>query len=312
MSKQKNQGFIKQHIVPRAYLNGFATPGKGKDKYMIGVRQKDLKHYITSTNNVGYIPNYYDIDFLEDTKQWEHYFADKIEAPCLRTIKNLIAKVTLSNFGIINLTNSDKSNLSKFIVIQFLRVPDFIDYQISNAQNQIVPNYKREFLATYGNLLNSKQKKTVKRVSFTDVQIKHFILSYITDSNKIKQYSCILMSKPWVVYINRNYQVMPFITSDNPVVMTNLQTHSFSRSDNGIGNTNTVIFFPINPYIAIGIYPYQFRDSLKQRDSNELICSDKDMKFIITMNQCEISQCYNQAFIPIDLYNEIYKEGNQN
>ena len=58
MPKKKDHGYTKQHIVPRAYLNGFATPGKGKDKYMIGVRQKDLKHYTTSTNNVGYIQNY--------------------------------------------------------------------------------------------------------------------------------------------------------------------------------------------------------------------------------------------------------------
>ena len=41
MPKKKDHGYTKQHIVPRAYLNGFATPGKGKDKYMIGVRQKD-------------------------------------------------------------------------------------------------------------------------------------------------------------------------------------------------------------------------------------------------------------------------------
>ena len=40
MPKKKDHGYTKQHIVPRAYLNGFATPGKGKDKYMIGVRKK--------------------------------------------------------------------------------------------------------------------------------------------------------------------------------------------------------------------------------------------------------------------------------
>ena len=28
MPKKKDHGYTKQHIVPRAYLNGFATPGK--------------------------------------------------------------------------------------------------------------------------------------------------------------------------------------------------------------------------------------------------------------------------------------------
>ena len=161
-------------------------------------------------------------------------------------------------------------------------------------------------------MVSNEQKKAVKRVSFTDNQVKHFILSYITNPDKMEQYCRILIDKPWVVYINRYYQALPFITSDNPVVMTNLKTRSFSRGDNGIGNASTVIFFPINPYIAIGIYPYQFRDYLKKWESKELICSDEDIQFIITMNQCELSQCHNQAFIPIDLYNEIYKEGNLN
>lgn len=46
MPKKKDHGYTKQHIVPRAYLNGFATPGKGKDKYMIGVRQKKTSSII--------------------------------------------------------------------------------------------------------------------------------------------------------------------------------------------------------------------------------------------------------------------------
>ena len=273
---------------------------------MIGVWQKDLKHFITSTNNVGYLQNYYDISFLNDTKQWEHYFANEIETPGLKTIKNLIAKVTLSNNGKINLYKREKHDLSRFVVAQFLRVPDFIDYQISNAQSNFIPNYKREFLSLYENVLNCDQKKAVKKISFTNEQVKNLILSHITDSHKMEQYCRILMDKPWVVYINSFYQTIPFITSDNPVVITNLKTRSFSRSDNGIGNRNSIIFFPINPYIAIGIYPFQFKDTIKQWENKELICLEKDINFIITMNQCELSQCHNQTFIPIHLYNKIY------
>ena len=102
-----------------------------------------------------------------------------------------------------------KAILSKFIVAQFLRVPDFIDYQINNAQSNIFPSYKSKFLALYGNLLSNEQKKAVKRVSFTDNQVKHFILSYITNPDKMEQYCRILIDKPWVVYINRYYQALP-------------------------------------------------------------------------------------------------------
>ena len=140
MSKQNNKGFIKQHIVPKAYLNHFATLGRGNNKFLIGVQQKDLKHYIDSTDNVGYQKDYYDdAEYPNDKKHWEHFYATEIEAPCLKTIKNLIAKVTLSHDGNICLTNCEKYDLSKFIIAQFLRVPDFIDYQIANAQNKIFP-----------------------------------------------------------------------------------------------------------------------------------------------------------------------------
>lgn len=308
MPKKKDCSFTKQHIVPQAYLNGFATKGKGKDKYMIGVRQKNLTHFITSTNNVGYKRDYYDIEFLDDKKHWEHFFATEIEAPCLKTITNLIAKVTLSIGGNYMLTDSEKYDLSRFIIAQFSRVPQFIDYQINNAQYDILPKNKNEFLFMYNHVLSKKQKEVVKNIRFTDDQIKHFILSYINNPQKTNQYCEILMSKPWVVYINSCYKDIPFITSDNPVVMTNLRTRSFSRSDNGLGNSNTVIFLPINPYIAIGIYPHQFRDSLRQWESKELICSENDISFITTMNNCELSQCHNQAFVPVDFYEAIYKE----
>ncbi len=309
MTKKKDRSFTKQHVVPRAYLNHFATPGRGKNKFLIGVRQNDLKHYIDSTDNVGYQKDYYDdAEYPDDKKHWEHFYATEIEAPCLKTITNLIAKVTLSSDGNICLTNSEKYDLSKFIVAQFLRVPNFIDYQIYNAQNKMFPQYKTEFLTTFNHLLSKQQKGTINNICFTDDQVKHIILSNINDLQKLNRYCEILISKPWVVYINRYYKEMPFITSDNPVVMTNLRTKSFSRSDNGLGNQNTVIFFPINPYISIGIYPHQFRDSLRRWESKELICSEQDISFITTMNTCEISQCHNQAFVPIYFYETIYKE----
>lgn len=75
--KNKNE-YTKQHIVPKSYLKRFAQ--KGESAYRIGVIQKDNRHYIDSINNVGYIKNYYDVDFLEDKKKWEHYFDDNVES----------------------------------------------------------------------------------------------------------------------------------------------------------------------------------------------------------------------------------------
>lgn len=305
--RKKENAFTKQHIVPRAYINNFADRGTGKDKYLIGVVQKNRKHYIQSTNNIGYIENYYDVACSDDTKKWEHFFDQEIERPCLKTIKNIIARVFMSNFRDIVLTDAERMSLSRFIIAQFLRVPDFIDYQINNAQNNIFPKYISEFLLIYNEVLTEQQKNVVKNIRFTNDQIKDFILSYVNDPQKAAQYCEILMSKPWVLYINKCCDSIPFITSDNPVIMTNLHTKSFSRSDNGLGNQNTVIFFPINPYIAIGIYPHSFSSSLKKVNCREVILSEKDISFITTMNKCEINQCYNQFFMPVYFYNIVYE-----
>lgn len=309
MSKKKDRSFTKQHIVPRAYLNHFAIPGRGKNKYIIGVIQKDSKHYTDSTDKVGYQKDYYDdVEYPDDIKHWEHFYEKEIETPCLKTIMNLTAKVTLSSDGNICITKSEKYDLSKFIIAQFLRVPEFIDYQIDNALNKIFPQHISEFLRTFDHLLSEQQKIAVRNIRFTDNQVKHLILLNINDLQKLNRYCEFLVNKPWVIYINRYYKEIPFITSDNPVVMMNLHTKSFSRSDNGLGNPNTVIFFPINPYIAIGIYPHKFRDSLRHWERKELICSEKDVSFITIMNICEISQCHNQAFMPVYFYETFYME----
>lgn len=113
--KNKNE-YTKQHIVPKSYLKRFAQ--KGETAYRIGVIQKDNRHYIDSINNVGYIKNYYDIDFLEDKKKWEHYFDDNVEKPCDIPISHIISRVYLSNTDAIVLYEQDKLILSRYIITQ--------------------------------------------------------------------------------------------------------------------------------------------------------------------------------------------------
>ena len=309
MPKKKDNSFTKQHIVPKFYLNGFGTRENKKGKFRIGVLQKGKKHFIDCTDNVGYIKNYYDDELLEDRKQWEHYYKEVIEDPCSKTIRNIIARVTLSNFGHIKLTVNERRDLSIFIVAQFTRVPQFIDYQITNAKEKFIPDFKEQFLRRYGAMLSEDKREIINGIDLTESQLKNILLTNINDRSKMEKYCSILQNRIWVVYINKIYNLIPFITSDNPVVMVNIETKSFSRSDNGIGNENTIIFLPLNPYIGIGVYPPKYWDALQHNNCRELLCNEKDMGFIQTMAKCEMNQCYKQLFLPQTYFNKLFMEG---
>ena len=309
MSKQKKEGFIKQHIVPQSYLNGFASVEKKKSQHKIGVLHKSGKCFCASTKDVGFIKNYYDDKKLPDIKHWEHYYCNEIEASCIKTIRKLIAKVTLSNFGHVSITESEKYNLSRFIIAQFTRVPQFIDHQITIAKSDLIPSFKRKILRRYGRFLSNEKREVVNGFGFTDDELKNIVLTNINDRTKNDSYCRDLTKKIWILYINKVYRCFPFITSDNPIVMYNVLKKSFSRSDNGIGNDNSIIYVPLCPYLAIGIYPEGYRFSLNANDCKEVILDENDFGFIFKMANCEIEQCYQHAFIPLFFYKEIVEEG---
>ena len=71
--------YTDQHIVPKRYLDRFGT--KGRKATMIGTRmlkKGQVNFFIAATDDVGYIKNYYDVTDKDDSKYWEHFFANTI------------------------------------------------------------------------------------------------------------------------------------------------------------------------------------------------------------------------------------------
>lgn len=297
----KKGDFTNQHIVPVSYLRRFAE--KGKSTYRIGVIQRGKRHYIDAVENVGYIKNYYDISFLDDVKHWEHYFNNEIESPCRMPMTNLIAKAVLSVPNRTILSDNDRLIMSKFIITQFLRVPSFIDYHILDFEEKI-EEYKSQIIDSHP--FSQEQLDVIKGFSFSKDEKRNIILSGITDPTRLNRYCRIVANKPWVVYVNCT--ALPFITSDNPVVMTNIRSHSNSRSDNGIGNENTILFFPVSPRIALGIYPYRYAPLIEECDGKSVYLYNDDLSMIDKMNKVILAQCYKQCFVPLDFYKDLYQE----
>jgi len=90
--------YVNQHIVPKRYLDRFAS--QIGDKRIIGTRlytRGKVKFFLESTDNVGFIKNYYDVSDKEDPKYWEHFFASEIDSLCGKELSNIISTITMSH-----------------------------------------------------------------------------------------------------------------------------------------------------------------------------------------------------------------------
>ena len=307
--------FVRQHIVPQAYLKRFADKrikkrGKGKDDYIIGVRDINGKIYEQNIKQIGYIKNYYDVEYLDNPKKWEHFYGENIDVLYGKPLERIIAKITLSQGDKINFTSEEKAVLSKIIISQWLRVPDNIDEKIKYSK-LFFNDYKKAFLKVNEKLLTKSHKRIVKNIEFTDNQIKDIILSTINEDEHLEKYCEFLYRKNWIIYINP-FKDLPYITCDNPIVTLNILEKTAKRDKNGLGLWYTVIYFPITSKIAIMIYP-NF-DSYEECYENNCIRTMADEEFIVAMNYNLSLQMYKQTFLPIEFLNGLksIKDDNKN
>ena len=301
MSKKKP--FTTQHIGPVSYLRRFAT--KGNSAYRIGVICID-KHFIDSIDNVGYIKHYYDIEG-EDSKKWEHYYGKEIEPLYGKPLDGIIAGVTLSPNKQVILDEKKKKLLSKLLISQWLRVPDFLDVkirQLPSMLNQI----KKDFLVQNKGKISREIEHKIKAFGYPFSKRKDLILSIINREDKLSMYVDVLSSKLWIMYYNPYYTKVPFITSDNPVVAINMVSKSIHREDNGINNNRTAIFFPLSPSIAVAIYSTPIKNIIPEIDGEKRVLSEIDYQLVSTINTKIAEQSYKEVFLPLKYYEDLFKE----
>ncbi len=297
--------FEKQHIVPQSYLKRFATQNPKNKKYIIGVRDKSLRLFSQSIENVGFLKNYYDTSFHDDNKYWEHYFANEIEPLYGEKLNSIIVKATMSQPQAIVLDESDKEALTTMMCFQMLRNPGYIDKTINGMPSFI--NEQKKKIIKCNSELTSEQIRIIKKIDFSKDKCKEEILNIITNSERYKRFSRILANKAWFVFFNSISDTMPFITSDKPIVFCRLIPGK--ELEFGLGRNDTFIYYPITPTIMIAIYPsVLFTVNMKDKSDVVKKLTLKDLKFICKINCRQISDCYKQAFLPIDLYNHV-KEG---
>lgn len=203
------------------------------------------------------------------------------------------------------LDEQDKEALTTMMCFQMLRNPGYIDKTI-RSMPEFINNQKKKIIK-YNPELTSEQVRLIKKIDYSKDKCKEEILNIITNSDRYKRFAMVLLNKAWFVYINPISHIMPFITSDKPVVFCKLLPDK--EFEFGIGRNDILIYYPISPSIMIAVYPsFLFATYIKENSDVILNLTDNDVKFIHEINCHQINDCYKQAFLPMVLYNEIMKE----
>lgn len=292
-----SEQFKNQHIVPVSYLNHFGTKQKS-GKYLIGARtvkdNKLSKPFRQSTENVGYICNYYDVPEREDPKHWEHFLDEKFDRLCGQKLEHIIAHAAVSPNKTVILDDDRKDLLSKIIISQILRVPDFFDFGYKKFQ-EVMKKTKGDLIDTFSAIAQDKVH-IVENLQVTNTQQKDMILTGAFDERRFEKYCNILKTKVWVAFYNCDYKKTPFVTCDNPVLVINQAGNKTGVFVNGLIQNDTFIFFPVSPAVMIAIYsPTILCGGISLFNGMKVNLTSEE-KFVSFINRKLINQAFKHVF----------------
>lgn len=301
MAKQ----FVNQHIVPKRYLDRFASKVDGK--YIIGTRyyeKKQPKLFMASTADVGYIKNFYDVTDRDDPKYWEHFFAREIDSLCGREMDNLISTITLSQYDVPVLSEHYKQVLSKVTVAQMMRVPSSVAY-IKEIYPRIEKAVKDSVIAAIPDSLMAKYKPKIQNIKLDEQWQKEQFFNHSFAPENFDRYCSLMQDRIWVVYVNTQRDNMPFATSDNPVLVEGVGKKELGLFHNGLANPSTCIFYPISPTIAVASYSRAGIMSVvaDELDGRKFFLGE--LKYIMDKNIKIMEQAHRHSFIPQPLFDAI-------
>ena len=181
--------YTDNHIVPVAYLKRFGYDSR--KKRLIGTRyqgKQGLKLFENSVENVGYIKNFYDTEFKDDTKYWEHFFNKEFDTLCGKDLETIISAINLSVENAIVLNSHFKDVLSRIIMSQILRVPSSID-RIKDINAKMEKEYEEQYEQLRSNHPNEKIYNVFYELKFSDEQLKEIYLNSVFSKDTFERFT---------------------------------------------------------------------------------------------------------------------------
>lgn len=267
----------KHHYIPRFYLKRFSINNNGKS---VGLYNLDNRKFIQNAplKNQAYINFLYGED-------------DEIE--------NVLAKMEGNVARMFYYWTEEKqlypppaeSNgfklLKRFILYQFFRTPK------SGSDLMVKLNYN---LKTVIKEFKPHLWKTMKDLTLVYENPVLLALIYSFENEKFLDF----LDCKFLV----NLSILPFITSDAPVILYN---QLLEQSDNYLGATGLIakglqIFYPIHPRLMICLYDSNVYDF---GDGCDNCCSTESIEEVHQFNGLQLANCKSQLFFD-DLISEEY------
>ena len=166
---------------------------------------------------------------------------------------------------------------------------------------------KQEIASLLPPFLLEKYGEQIRNIEFSKQYQKELVLNHAFEPKNFDRYCKILQNDFWIVYVNVLRDKMPFVTSDNPVLVEGIGKTETGLFSNGLVSPTTCIFYPLSPAIAVAIY---------SRNGMLGVAADKydgkkveidEMQYIGAKNAKIIDQAHLHSFIPQPLYDEIAK-----
>ncbi len=297
--------YVDQHIVPKRYLDRFAFQANGKS--VIGTRytkNNEMRLFEQSTENVGYIKDYYTVTDKDDPKYWEHFFAEQIDTLCGKPLENIVSRCMLARNKAIVLDDLQKEVLAKIIMAQIMRVPSSV-YFFKESIQKIYTRVATPYLSIFSKKMVDDLEDKIQSIVFSEQWQKEQFLNHSFDQNRFMWYCSILQKRLWVVYLNLCEAEMSFITSDNPVLVEGVGKAEVGLFSNGLISPRTCIFFPITPKLAVANYSPNGIMRLAEHDIRDRVIAIKELSFVMDKNLKIIKQAHQHAFFPKQLYDVI-------
>lgn len=240
----------KQHYVPQVYLRQFKIDDKNvfafvkANKHLCSQRISDICQYSNFYKTSAYTnPNY-----IEDI-----LFANDVEPKLKRVIdifnditKNIIDK----NINMYDFTQEQRLEISRQIVLQYLRTPFYRKVIVNNQQNEIVQEICN-ICASVGIIVEEiglvKDEAAIHSVPLTDFDI-------------VSELSEEIANGKWDIL----FSIADFFTSDNPLIIIPIEYMPVSDSDEL--KCFDEIIFPISPNILLRI-----KRSEKEENDNTVV-----------------------------------------
>ena len=277
---------MKQHYVPRFYLNYFCDDRIQNGKYLWRYKCGESQAIKSATKRIASIPNYYTIGE-----------SDIIETKVLKRIEDRAA-LRLRDIQKDQFDSSDdemKRDVAIFLSFLLMRVPasrDTIADAVTRSTKMRLHNMAQD-RDRFLNLTKRVSEKTGTEIPKPD-ELRDFILSgdYEVSPTNEWQVKMMMDQSPEIcqILMNMNWQCLvslrggQFITSDRPAAIFNPKLQNTVRGA-GLLQKHAEIFFPVSPNKGL---------CLSRNDGPDIIELTPD--YVHEFNKRTLYLCYREVY----------------